>query len=43
MGDPHKGHLIKGQRLDLLVEAQVVVELKSVAKLPDVATAQVIS
>src|SRR5262245_50853382 len=39
----YKGHLIKGQRLDLLVEAQVVVELKSVEKLPDVATAQVLS
>ena len=39
----YKGHVIKGQRLDLLVEGQVVVELKSVAKLPDVATAQVMS
>ena len=39
----YKGHAIKGQRLDLLVENEVVVELKSVAKLPEVATAQVLS
>ena len=39
----YKGKIIKGQRIDLLVERQVVVELKSVAKLPDVATAQVLS
>lgn len=39
----YKGKVIKGQRIDLLVEKQVVVELKSVAKLPDVATAQVLS
>lgn len=39
----YKGHVIKGLRIDLLVEAQVVVELKSVAKLPDVAAAQVLS
>ena len=38
-----KGHVIKGQRLDLLVEGQVVVEIKSVSKLPDVAMAQVLS
>ncbi len=39
----YKGHVIKGQRLDLLVAGEVVVELKAVAKLPDVATAQVLS
>ena len=39
----YKGHTLKGQRLDLLIENQVVVELKSVANLPDVATAQVLS
>lgn len=39
----YKGKVFKGQRIDLLVEKQVVVELKSVAKLPDVATAQVLS
>ncbi len=39
----YKGHVIKGQRLDLLVAREVVVELKAVAKLPDVATAQALS
>jgi GxxExxY protein len=39
----YKGRTIKGQRIDLLVEGQVVVELKSVADLPEVATAQVLS
>ncbi len=39
----YKGHVIKGQRLDLLVEKEVIVELKSVANLPEVATAQVLS
>ncbi|HZW04546.1 MAG TPA: GxxExxY protein [Anaerolineaceae bacterium] len=39
----YKGHRIMGERLDLLVQNQVVVELKSVSKLPDLATAQVIS
>ncbi len=39
----YKGHIIKGQRLDLLVENQVVVEIKSVSKLPQVAMAQVLS
>lgn len=39
----YKGNVIKGQRLDLLVENQVVVEIKSVSHLPDVATAQVLS
>ena len=38
-----KGEIIKGQRVDLLVEKELVVELKSVSKLPDVATAQVLS
>jgi GxxExxY protein len=39
----YKGHVIKGQRLDLLVAGQVVVETKSLAKLPDVMMAQVLS
>ena len=39
----YKGKIIRGQRLDLLVEEKVVVEIKSVAKLPDVAIAQVLS
>ncbi len=39
----YKGHLIKGQRIDLLVEGEVIVKLKAVANLPEVATAQVLS
>lgn len=39
----YKGHVIKGQRIDLQVEGQVVVEVKCVSRLPDIATAQVLS
>jgi GxxExxY protein len=39
----YKGRSIKGQRIDLLVAGEVVVELKSVATLPEVAKAQVLS
>ena len=39
----YKEHIIHGQRLDLLIEKTVVVEIKSVQKLPDVAVAQVLS
>jgi GxxExxY protein len=39
----YKGHVIQGQRLDLLVENEVVVEVKSLRSLPDVATAQLLS
>ncbi len=39
----YKGKVIKGQRLDLLVEDEVVVELKSLSKVPDVAMAQLLS
>jgi len=39
----YKGRAIKGQKLDLLVEGQVIVELKSVTQLAGVATAQVLS
>ena len=39
----YKGHIIKGQRLDLLVEKEVVVEVKSVARTPDVVVSQTIS
>ncbi len=39
----YKGNTLTGQRLDLLVDNQVVVELKSVSKLPEVAMAQVLS
>ena len=39
----YKGHVIKGQRIDMLVGGEVVVELKSVTNLPEAATAQVLS
>lgn len=39
----YKGITIQGQRLDMLVGNEVVVELKSLAKLPDVTRAQVLS
>jgi GxxExxY protein len=39
----YKGHVIKGQRIDLLVGGEVIVELKSVANLLQVATAQLLS
>jgi GxxExxY protein len=39
----YKGKVIKGQRLDLLVNNEVIVELKSVTSLPEVAMAQTLS
>ena len=39
----YKGHTIKGQKLDLLVENEVVVEVKSLSKMPEVALAQTLS
>jgi len=42
----YKDKEIKDQRIDLIVEEdadQVVVDLKSVSRLPDIATAQVLS
>ena len=39
----YKGHAIKGQVIDLVVEGKVVVELKSLQKLPEVVMSQVIS
>jgi len=39
----YKDKAIKGQRLDLVVNNEVVVEIKSVRKLEDVFTAQVLS
>lgn len=38
-----KGRIIKGQRIDLLVENAVILEIKSLSKLPEVATAQILS
>ncbi|MBE0509516.1 MAG: GxxExxY protein [Chromatiales bacterium] len=39
----YKGKNIVGQRLDLLVEGEVIVELKAVSKLPEVAVPQTLS
>jgi len=39
----YKGHTIRGQKLDLLVENEVVVEVKSLSKMPEVALAQALS
>ena len=39
----YKSRVIKGQRIDLLVENEVIVEVKSLSKLPEVATAQTLS
>jgi len=37
------GKIIKGQKLDMLVEQEVIVELKAVTNLHDIATAQTLS
>jgi GxxExxY protein len=39
----YKDKIIKGQRLDLIVDGQVVVEIKAVKTMPDVFIAQVLS
>jgi GxxExxY protein len=39
----YKGKVIKGQKIDLLVEDGVVVEIKSLSKMPEVALAQALS
>lgn len=39
----YKHHVIKGQKIDLIVNDEVIVELKSVARLPEVAKAQTLS
>ena len=39
----YKGQILKGLRLDLVVENAVIVEIKSLAKLPEVALAQILS
>ena len=39
----YKGKVIKDQILDILINKEVVIELKSIQKLPEVATAQVLS
>jgi GxxExxY protein len=39
----YKGKVIKGQKIDLLVGNEVVVEIKSLSKIPEVALAQALS
>ena len=39
----YKGHRIRGQRLHLRVAGEVIVELKSLSELPEVAMSQVLS
>jgi len=39
----YKAKVIKGQRIDILVEEEVIVEIKSLTKLPEVSTAQILS
>ncbi len=39
----YKGHVIKGQRIDLLVEKEVILELKAIEKVPEIAVAQLMS
>ncbi|HVX57539.1 MAG TPA: GxxExxY protein, partial [Candidatus Saccharimonadales bacterium] len=39
----YKGHIIKGLEVDILVEEAVIVEIKSLVRLPDVALAQTLS
>lgn len=39
----YKGKVIKGQKIDLLVQDEIVVEIKSLAKMPEVALAQTLS
>jgi GxxExxY protein len=39
----YKDIIIRGQRIDVVVNEDVIVEVKSLKKLPDIATSQVIS
>ena len=39
----YKGRVIKGQKIDLFIEDGVVVEIKSLSKMPEVALAQALS
>ena len=39
----YKGHILKGQRIDLLVNKEVILELKAVEKMPEFAVAQLMS
>jgi GxxExxY protein len=39
----YKDIIIQGQRIDVVVNEEIVVEVKSLKKLPDIATSQVLS
>lgn len=39
----YKGFAIKGQKIDVIVNQEVILEIKSLSKLPEVATAQLLS
>lgn len=39
----YKDRVIKGQRIDVIVEHEVVIEIKSLSKVPDIVLAQIIS
>lgn len=39
----YKERVIKGQRIDVIVEHEVVVEIKSLSKVPEIVLAQVLS
>lgn len=39
----YKGRIIKGQRIDIIVEGEVILELKSLSKMHEVVMAQILS
>jgi GxxExxY protein len=39
----YKDRVIKGQRIDVIVDGEVIIEIKSLSKMPDVAMAQILS
>jgi GxxExxY protein len=39
----YKGRTIKGQRIDIVVEGEVIIEIKSLSRMPEVVMAQILS
>ncbi len=39
----YKGRIIKGQRIDIIVENEVIIEIKSLSRMPEVVMAQILS
>jgi len=39
----YKGRVIKGQRIDIIVSGEVIIEIKSLSKIPEVVMAQILS